>query len=146
MRIRIAIAVLALSATLTGCGVTDLAKQAADATACKALDSTIKSITDSYQSGVIDSGLITQIDALVGEQARSLLSTGLADDLKLLTGALGQTNSAESSREQIKELTDSISKRCADAGVNRIGKQSRPKVLQTLRYVYLQFRCEQITI
>ena len=122
MRIRIAIAVLALSATLTGCGVTDLAKQAADATACKALESTIKTITDSYQSGVIDSGLITQIDALIGDHARSLLSTGLAEDLKLLTGALGQTNSAESSREQIKELTDSISKRCADAGVNSIGK------------------------
>ncbi len=122
MRIRAALVALVLATVLTGCGVADLAKQAADATACKALDSTIKSITDSYQSGVIDSGLITQIDALVGEQARSLLSTGLADDLKLLTGALGQTNSAESSREQIKELTDSISKRCADAGVNRIGK------------------------
>ncbi len=122
MKIRVVTLNLALAATLTGCGVSDLAKQAADATACKALDSTIKTITDSYQSGVIDSGLISQIDALVGEQARSLLSTGLADDLKLLTGALGQTNSAESSREQIKVLTDSISKRCADAGVNRIGK------------------------
>jgi hypothetical protein len=122
MRIRITLVAITLTVTLTGCGVTDLAKQAADATACKALDSTIKTITDSYQSGVIDSGLITQIDALVGEQARSLLSTGLADDLKLLTGALGQTNSAESSREQIKVLTDSISKRCADAGVNSIGK------------------------
>jgi hypothetical protein len=121
MRIRITLVAITLTVTLTGCGVTDLAKQAADATACKALDSTIKTITDSYQSGVIDSGLITQIDALVGEQARSLLSTGLADDLKLLTGALGQTNSAESSREQIKVLTDSISKRCADAGVNSIG-------------------------
>jgi len=122
MRIRAALVALILATALTGCGVTDLAKQAADATACKALDSSIKTITDSYQSGVIDSGLITQIDALVGEQARSLLSTGLADDLKLLTGALGQTNSAESSREQIKVLTDSISKRCADAGVNSIGK------------------------
>ena len=122
MRIRAALVALILATALTRCGVTDLAKQAADATACKALDSSIKTITDSYQSGVIDSGLITQIDALVGEQARSLLSTGLAADLKLLTGALGQTNSAESSREQIKVLTDSISKRCADAGVNSIGK------------------------
>ncbi len=122
MKIRVVTLNLALAATLTGCGVSDLAKQAADATACKALDSTIKTITDSYKSGVIDSGLISQIDALVGEQARSLLSTGLAADLKLLTGALGQTNSAESSREQIKVLTDSISKRCADAGVNSIGK------------------------
>ena len=42
MRIRAALVALILATALTGCGVTDLAKQAADATACKALDSTIK--------------------------------------------------------------------------------------------------------
>jgi len=122
MRIRIAIAVLALSATLTGCGVTDLAKQAADATACKALESTIKTITDSYQSGVIDSGLITQIDALIGDQARALLSTGLAEDLKSLTAALQDTNSATSAQSEIQAITDSITQRCNDAGVSGIGQ------------------------
>jgi hypothetical protein len=122
MRIRIAIAVLALSATLTGCGVTDLAKQAADATACKALESTIKTITDSYQSGVIDSGLITQIDTLIGDQARALLSTGLAEDLKSLTAALQDTNSATSAQTEIQALTDSITQRCNDAGVSGIGQ------------------------
>ena len=122
MRIRIAIAVLALSATLTGCGVTDLAKQAADATACKALESTIKTITDSYQSGVIDSGLITQIDALIGDQARALLSTGLAEDLKSLTTALQDTNSATSAQSEIQAITDSITQRCNDAGVSGIGQ------------------------
>ena len=122
MRIRIAIAVLALSATLTGCGVTDLAKQAADATACKALESTIKTITDSYQSGVIDSGLITQIDSLIGDQARALLSTGLAEDLKSLTTALQDTNSATSAQTEIQALTDSITQRCNDAGVSGIGQ------------------------
>lgn len=122
MRIRIAIAVLALSAILTGCGVTDLAKQAADATACKALESTIKTITDSYQSGVIDSGLITQIDALIGDQARALLSTGLAEDLKSLTTALQDTNSATSAQSEIQAITDSITQRCNDAGVSGIGQ------------------------
>jgi len=122
MRIRIAIAGLALSATLTGCGVTDLAKQAADATACKALESTIKTITDSYQSGVIDSGLITQIDTLIGDQARALLSTGLAEDLKSLTAALQDTNSATSAQTEIQALTDSITQRCSDAGVSGIGQ------------------------
>lgn len=122
MKIRIAIAVLALSATLTGCGVTDLAKQAADATACKALESTIKTITDSYQSGVIDSGLITQIDALIGDQARALLSTGLAEDLKSLTTALQDTNSATSAQSEIQAITDSITQRCNDAGVSGIGQ------------------------
>ena len=122
MRIRITLVAITLTVTLTGCGVTDLAKQAADATACKAIDSTVKTITDSYQSGVIDSGLITQIDALIGDQARALLSTGLAEDLKSLTTALQNTNSATSAQTEIQAITDSISKRCADAGVSGIGQ------------------------
>lgn len=122
MRIRRTIVSLALVATLTGCGVTDLAKQAADATACKALDSTITTITNSYQSGVIDSGLITQIDNLIGDQARALLSTGLAKDLKSLTAALQDTNSATSAESEIQAITDSISQRCSDAGVTGIGQ------------------------
>jgi hypothetical protein len=122
MRIRITLVALTLTVALTGCGVTDLAKQAADATACKALDSTIKTITDSYQSGVFDSGLITQIDALIGDQARALLSTGLAEDLKSLTTALQDTNSAEGAQTELKALTDSITQRCSDAGVSGIGQ------------------------
>ncbi len=122
MKMPIAIVLLPLVSTLTGCGVTDLAKQAADATACKALDSTITTITNSYQSGVIDSGLITQIDNLVGDQARALLSTGLAKDLKSLTEALQDTNSAASAESQLKEITDSIAQRCSDAGVSGVGQ------------------------
>jgi hypothetical protein len=122
MRIRITLVAITLTVTLTGCGVTDLAKQAADATACKAIDSTVKTITDSYQSGVIDSGLITQIDALIGDQARALLSTGLAEDLKSLTTALQDTNSATSAQTEIQAITDPISRRCADAGVSGIGQ------------------------
>jgi hypothetical protein len=122
MRIRLTLVAITLTVTLTGCGVTDLAKQAADATACKAIDSTVKTITDSYQSGVIDSGLITQIDALIGDQARALLSTGLAEDLKSLTTALQDTNSATSAQTEIQAITDSISRRCADAGVSGIGQ------------------------
>lgn len=122
MKMPIAIVSLALVSTLTGCGVSDLAKQAADATACKALDSTITTITNSYQSGVIDSGFITQIDNLVGDQARALLSTGLSKDLKSLTEALQDTNSAASAESQLKELTDSIAQRCSDAGVSGIGQ------------------------
>ena len=122
MRTRITLVAITLTVALTGCGVTDLAKQAADATACKAIDSTVKTITDSYQSGVIDSGLITQIDALIGDQARALLSTGLAEDLKSLTTALQDTNSATSAQTEIQAITDSISKRCADAGVSGIGQ------------------------
>jgi hypothetical protein len=121
MKIKLAASALILSASLTGCGIQDLAKQAADATACKALDSTIKAIAASYEAGVIDTGLITKIDSLVGDQARSLLSTGLAADIKALTDALNETNSATSSKENVKSLTDSISQRCSDAGVPQIG-------------------------
>jgi hypothetical protein len=122
MKLRHGAFIVGLSLLLTSCGVTDLAKQAADATACKALDSTITTITNSYQSGVIDSGLITQIDNLIGDQARALLSTGLAKDLKSLTAALQDTNSATSAESEIQAITDSISQRCSDAGVSGIGQ------------------------
>jgi hypothetical protein len=122
MRIRASIFALVLAVPLTGCGVTDLAKKAADATACKALSSTIKKLTDSYQSGIVDSGLITQIDSLIGDQARALLSDGLAQDLKSLTTALKNNNSATSADTEIQSLADSISKRCSDAGVSETGR------------------------
>lgn len=122
MKLRVGIFAVLLTFLLSSCGVTDLAKQAADATACNALSSTIKTVTSTYQSGVIDSGLITTIDTLVGEQARSLLSTGLAEDLKALTNALQETNSATSAQTEIKNITDSIAQRCSDAGVSGIGQ------------------------
>ena len=121
MKIKLTVSALILSISLTGCGVQDLAKQAADATACKALDSTIKAIAASYEAGVIDTGLITKIDTLVGDQARSLLSTGLAEDIMALTNALNDTNSATSSKENVKSLTDSISQRCSEAGEPLVG-------------------------
>lgn len=121
MNIKVALVSPVLALTLTGCGVTDIAQNAAqnaaDATACKALDSTIQSITGAYQTGLIDSGLIAQINNLVGEPARALLSTGLAEDIGLLTEALGQTQTAEGSKEKLKEITDSITQRCSEAGV-----------------------------
>jgi hypothetical protein len=122
MKLRFGIFAALLTFLLSSCGVTDLAKQAADATACKALESTINTIVSTYQSGVVDSGLITTVDNLVGEQARALLSTGLAEDLKALTTALGETNSADTAQTEIQGITDSISKRCADAGVSGIGQ------------------------
>jgi hypothetical protein len=122
MKIRVGIFAVLLVFLLSSCGVTDLAKQAADATACKALESTINTITSTYQSGVIDSGLVTAVDNLVGEQARTLLSTALAEDLRALTTALKETNSADTAQTEIQGITDSISKRCADAGVSGIGQ------------------------
>jgi hypothetical protein len=38
----------------------------------------------------------------------------LAEDLKSLTNALQATNSAEATKSELKRVTDSISKRCAE--------------------------------
>ena len=122
MKIRFGVLAMGLVLSVTGCVVTDLAKQAADATVCKALDSAIATITSTYQSGIIDSGLITQVDNLIGDQARALLSTGLAEDLKSLSTALQSTNSATSAESEIKAITDSIYQRCSEAGVSGIGQ------------------------
>jgi hypothetical protein len=66
---------------------------------------------------LVDSGLSSQIDSLVGDQARSLLSTGLAEDIGLLIDALGQSQTAQGSQENIESITASITKRCSSVGV-----------------------------
>ncbi len=112
MKMKFSLVARLIAVLLTGCGVTDIAKSAADATACKALSSTISAISDSYQAGVSDSGIITKIDNLVGEQARSLLSTELAQDLKSLTDALRQSETAQGSKADVTALANSIKERC----------------------------------
>lgn len=107
---------------IIGCGATDIVKNAAqrtsDATACNALSSRIKAATATNQTGLVDSGLITSIDNLIGDQARSLLSNGLAEGINMLTSALRDTQAAEVSEEKFKKITDSISARCSEAGVS----------------------------
>jgi len=109
-------AILLLS--LTACGVGGLAQNAADATACKALNSTLTAVISTYQSGLVDTGLITQIDNLVGDQARALLSTELAADISALTNVLKDTQSAQGSQERVDELNASISSRCSEVGAS----------------------------
>jgi hypothetical protein len=121
MKIRSLIIASLITLLLTGCGVSDIAKSAADATACKALSSTISAISDSYQAGVSESGIITKIDNLVGEQARSLLSTELAQDLKSLTDALRQSETAQGSKADVTAIADSIKERCSNALGGAIG-------------------------
>jgi hypothetical protein len=68
MKLRHGAFIVGFSLLLTSCGVADLAKQTADATACKAL------------------------------------------------------NSATSAQEELQRITDSISKKCVDVGVTRMGQ------------------------
>lgn len=106
-----------LLVSLSGCSVEEVAQTAADAAACTALTSTLDGLSQAYQAGLVDSGVIAQIDLLVGEQARALLSSGLADDLTLLGSTLSETQSAQDAEQQIAALTASISERCASVGV-----------------------------
>jgi len=117
MKILLMSATPVLGLLLSGCGVGDLAKTATDAAACNALSSSLSGITTAYQSGLVDSGLISTINGAVGEQAKKLLTTGLAEDLVLLGNALGQTQGAESSQLKVEEITASITQRCSEVGV-----------------------------
>jgi ABC-type phosphate/phosphonate transport system substrate-binding protein len=103
---------------LTGCSAGDLATAAADAAACRALEATIETTANAYSEGLVDSGVIQQVDDLVGDQVRSLLSTGLAQDLKEFVSVVDSSDPAQNTKEKVTELTDSIAERCAAVGVN----------------------------
>ena len=113
------IAVIALPVVLlTGCSVEEIAQNATDAAACTALQSTLAGLSEAYQAGLVDSGVIAQVDALVGDQVEALLSSGLAQDLTDLTPALAASNSGEAALASVDTLTASIAERCRAVGVN----------------------------
>ena len=102
---------------LTGCSIEEVAQTAADAAACQALQGTLSGLQTAYTEGLVDSGVIDQIDTLVGDQLEVLLSSGLANDLRDLTQVLAETQSATAASEQVNSLTDSINRRCEAVGI-----------------------------
>ena len=110
---------LAVASTLllAGCSVQDVAATAADAAACKALSSTLSGLSSAYESGLVDSGVIDQLDQLVGKQVDFLLSTELADSIRELAGELGKTDSAQGTSTKIQEITADIAQKCAEYGI-----------------------------
>ncbi|MEY3326049.1 MAG: hypothetical protein RL044_2 [Actinomycetota bacterium] len=119
MRRPIAIASIALvTLPLSACSFEDVAATAADAAACTALSSTIQGLSEAYQSGIVDSGVITQIDKLIGNQIDSVLSSGLADDLRNLTSALGETQTAQGAQQRVDDLLASVQERCGAVGID----------------------------
>lgn len=113
------IAILALPALLlSGCSVEEIAQTAADSAACQAMRGTISGLQTAYEAGLIDSGVLAQVDELAGDQLEALLSSGLAADLRALREELGNTEPAQSAAERISALTASITSRCAEVGVN----------------------------
>jgi hypothetical protein len=119
MRRPIAITAIALlTLPLSACSLEEVASTAADAAACTALSSTIQGLSDAYQSGIVDSGVISQIDKLIGNQIDSVLSSGLADDLRNLTSALGETQTAQGAQQRVDELLASVQERCSAVGID----------------------------
>ncbi len=112
------ISIALLTLPLSACSFEDVAATAADAAACTALSSTIQGLSEAYQSGIVDSGVITQIDKLIGNQIDSVLSSGLADDLRNLTSALGETQTAQGAQQRVDDLLASVEERCGAVGVD----------------------------
>lgn len=106
-----------IAITLSGCSVEEVAKTAADAAACTALSSTLEGLSEAYNAGLVDSGVIASIDALVGDQARELLSSSLAQDIVALGDVLAETQTAGEAQQKVDELTGSITQKCSGVGV-----------------------------
>jgi hypothetical protein len=103
---------------LAGCSIQEVASTAADAAACKALSSTLSGISGAYEQGLVDSGVVEQIDSIVGDQVDFLLSTELAADLSELVKQLGQSGPAQGTSNKVAELTESISEKCSGYGID----------------------------
>ena len=110
--------VLALPILLAGCSAGDIATAAADAAACRAAQTSLQGLSDAYNAGLVDSGVIAHINSLIGEPVRQLLSTDLAKDFEALGETIASSDPAVSTSEKIDELTADIAKRCAAVGVN----------------------------
>ena len=104
--------------SLAGCSIQEVASTAADAAACKALSSTLSGISGAYEKGLVDSGVIIQLDSIVGEQVDFLLSTELAADLGELAKQLSQSSPAQGTSDKVAELTASIAEKCSGYGVD----------------------------
>jgi hypothetical protein len=104
--------------SLAGCSIQEVASTAADAAACKALSSTLSGISGAYEQGLVDSGVIAQLDSVVGEQVDFLLSTELAADLAELAKQLSQSSPAHGTSDKVAELTASISEKCSGYGID----------------------------
>ena len=102
---------------LTGCSASEIASAAADAAACNAMETTLTATAAAYQEGLVDSGLISQVDALIGEQVRGVLSSGLSQDLADLIAIVDSAESVETAKAQVAELTASIGEKCSAVGV-----------------------------
>ena len=102
---------------LSGCSAEDVVSAAADGAACTAMESTLTATAAAYQEGLVDSGLISQVDALIGEQVRGVLSAGLSQDLQDLVAIVDSNESVETAKAKVEALTASIGEKCSAVGI-----------------------------
>ncbi len=117
MRILLASASIVSVLALSACSPEELVSAAADAAACTAMESTLKATAAAYQEGLVDSGLISQVDALIGEQVRGVLSSGLSQDLADLLAIVDSNESVDTAKAKVAALTASIQEKCSAVGV-----------------------------
>ncbi len=117
MRILLASASIVSVLALSACSPEELVSAAADAAACTAMESTLTATAAAYQEGLVDSGLISQVDALIGEQVRGVLSSGLSQDLADLLAIVDSNESVDTAKAKVEALTASIQEKCSAVGV-----------------------------
>ena len=116
--LRTAGSAIALLALLSGCAVDEVFRNGADAAACTALEGTLDSVSQAYRDGVVDSGVLEQVDELIGDQVDSLLSSDFAGEVRELSDALAQSDQAQGAQQRVDDALAAISSRCEGVGVN----------------------------
>lgn len=107
-----------MTLSLAACSPAEVAANAADAAACTAAQASLSTLSDLYREGLVDSGVVDQVQALIGEPVQALLSSGLANDFKQLGEAISASGPAEETAQKIDTLVADIKVRCEAVGVS----------------------------
>lgn len=123
VRLPITIAIAFTAAlSLTACSVEDVAQAAADAAACRAGESVVAEVQAAYEAGVVDSGMLTLVDSLIGDQVTALLSSELAGLFGDLKDAVSATTPVEEAAAKVAAINADIAARCGEVGVDFSGQ------------------------
>lgn len=101
---------------LTGCSANP-AQAAADAAFCVSAESTLTAISDGYNAGLVDSGVLASATELFSSTLGSLVTDELSGSLDQLGELVGQSQPVTESSEQVSKLLEDIRTRCSAVGV-----------------------------
>ena len=118
-RITVGLTVSLLAAiTLSGCNAEEVAQAAADAAACRAGQSAIAEIQSAYEAGLVDSGVLTLVDSLIGDQVDALLSSELAGLFGELKDVVSANTPVDEAATKVSAINADIAARCSEVGVD----------------------------